>query len=230
MKDKLKKLFYKLNPNYRNIIRMNERLDRIEGMIFRLEQQKANATINSVEGQALEKLFLASEPIIYRYLYLLRYIQENDSVLDLECGYGTGADLLVKYTPVDCCLCINSIDYYTRLGQMYYGCDSIAYQTGCYADVEQKFNLIIWFHEQRGRLLKKEDIMLLCSLLEYAGILALSFDESDEMAEELIQHAQEYELTLEQNFYQHDSSPELTDVKIGHACRVIYLRKSTGKT
>lgn len=90
-----------------------------------------------VAPQVLERdaLFLATDPIVYRYLYLLRYIRENDRVLDVEAEYGTGMDLLYRYTPMDRGLCLNSIDYYTRLGGMYYGSESVRYQTGTVHDL-----------------------------------------------------------------------------------------------
>lgn len=63
--------------------------------------------------QVLERdaLFLATDPIVYRYLYLLRYIRENDRVLDVEAEYGTG---------------------------MYYGSESVRYQTGTVHDLQER--------------------------------------------------------------------------------------------
>lgn len=227
MKDKLRKVFYKINPNYRNILKINDRLNDFESTMNRIDQKCSMVIENNRNQNMFERLCMASEPFVYRYLYLLRYISENDMVLDLECEYGTGADLLVKYTAINQCCCLNTVDYYTRLGKMYYGSDSLIFQTGCYRDIVQKYNIVICFHDRKNMLLTKEDIHELCSLIEYNGILAISFHGDSGLSGSLMQHAQDYGLVLENCFYQCDNNPELAEDRTEYVSSIImYLRKN----
>lgn len=181
---------------------------------------------NHTENNMLDQLYLASDTIIYRYLYLVRYIKENDRVLDWECQYGVGADLLSKYTAIDNCLCLNSIDYYTKLGSMYYQSDYVKFQTGCFEDLTQKFNIICLFNEEKNNYLDKKCLLKIIDLLEFDGILAIAWNSESEIASSLLQNIDQYNLCLEAKLYQNNGTGELVDRHIGNSKLITYFRKN----
>lgn len=220
----IKRGYHKLNPQYKYILHMNDVIDNIETRMNELERKiQISKQQNNNE---IEKLFLASDPIVYRYLYLKRYIKENDRVLDIESQYGTGADLLEKYTAIDTCLCLNSINYYTELGEKYYQSDSVKFQTGSFKDVEGKFDLICFFEENKSILLKKDDIKYLIDMLEVNGILAIAWKEPQEDVKEFLEKYEEYGVLMDKKFYQSQSDCELTEELKDNASIITYLKKN----
>ena len=123
----IKRIYCKLNPQYKHIVHLLEMVNDLQNKIGNLEFTVHTQTLK--RDDSLDRLFLASDTIVYRYMYLARCIKENDRVLDFECQYGVGADLLSKYTAIDTCLCLNSIDYYSKLGGRGHG---NCFSRGCF--------------------------------------------------------------------------------------------------
>lgn len=219
----VKKLYHKANPQYRYILHMNDMLVEIEKKINELKT--ADISTASSERSEIQKLFLAADYMNYRYLYLARYINENDKVLDIEAGYGTGVDLLAKYTAVDECICLNSIDYYTKVGAMYYQSDFVKFKTGWYETLDQKFNIITFFNEEKTAFLNSGSINILGNLVEYNGILALAFKQSFEGKTELIETLLKTGFGIEIRLYQNRTIPELSETETCNISEIIYLRK-----
>ncbi len=223
----LKKIYYKLNPQHKQILLIRDVVLDIQRKVSALEEGPAQQVMNaSGDTRCLDKLFLASEPMVYRYLYLLRYIKEGDTVLDIEGGYGTGDDLLSRYTPVEGCLCLNSIDYYTRVGEMYYGSDYVKFRTGTAEELDSKFCIILSFDENRTGLFTERDFQNLCRLLEYGGILALAVDAARKGSMAFLEEPEKYGLKTEAVFYQNEGGAELTDYPRETAIWVGYFRKN----
>ena len=222
----VKKVYFKLNPQYKYIIWTHDRVNEMHGRVMAgpvgVPSQPAAPAVSGLERDAL---FLAADTTAYRYLYLLRYIRENDRVLDVEGEYGTGLDLLYKYTPMDRGLCLNSIDYYTRLGGMYHGSDSVRFQTGTVHDVQERFNVITALWERRTRHMGDEDWWRIGELLEHGGILAAAL-EDDVLPEGPAEaYFRGLGLTVEARLYQAGGSPELSETKRENAAVILYLRK-----
>ena len=219
-----KKMYHKLNPQYKYILHMTDAIDRIEQ---RLNEQKLNIPSNyQASNSELKKLYLAEDYINYRYLYLARYIRENDRVLDIEGGYGTGIDLLSRYTAVDECICVNSISYYTKIGAMYYQSDFVKFRTGCFERIDEKFNIVTFFDEEMTEFLDEQNIKKLGELVEYNGILAVAFKKNFTEKEALIEKLKAIGFQIETRLYQNQNIPELLETEIGDMNEVIYLRKN----
>lgn len=227
LKGALKRIYYKLNPQHKQILLIRDVVLDLQRRISVLEDRSALQTRGGAkDGWCLDKLFMASEQMVYRYLYLLRYIKENDSVLDVESGYGTGADLLSQYGPIDNCLCLNSIDYYTRAGKMYYGSDYVTFQTGTIDGIQSKFCVIIAFDENKTILMDEKDFEKMCGLLEFDGILAVAIDIEDKSSKPFLTQPEKFGLTIENEFYQNNGDAELMDSCCGKAVWVVYYRKN----
>lgn len=227
IKAALKRIYYKVNPQHKQILLIRDVVLDLQRRISVIENRSALQNRGGgKDGWCLDKLFMASEPMVYRYLYLLRYIRENDSVLDVECGYGTGADLLSQYASIDNCLCLNSIDYYTRAGKMYYDSDYVTFRTGTIDDLESKFCIITVLDENKTILLDEADFQKLCGLLEHNGILALAVDADDKDGMPFLTQPEKFGLSIENAFYQNKLDAELTDNCCGKAVRIIYYRKN----
>lgn len=220
----VKRVYHKLNPQYKYILHMNDVINSLE--IRMTELEKKTQISKQQSNSEIEKLFLASDPIVYRYLYLKRYIRENDRVLDIEGQYGAGADLLEKYTAIDTCLCLNSINYYTELGKKYYQSDSVKFQTGSFKDVDGKFDLICFFEENKSVLLRKDDIKYLIEMLEVNGILAIAWENPIGEAKEFLEKHEEYGVSMDKIFYQNHSDCELTEEMKENASIITYFRKN----
>lgn len=220
----IKRLYHKLNPQYKYILHMNDVLNQIEQ---RINELKFNGASNK-ESQydELKKLYLAEDYINYRYLYLVRYIHENDRVLDIEGGYGTGVDLLAKYTAVDKCLCLNSINYYTKIGAMYYQSDFVKFKTGCFECVNDKFNIVTFFDENRTEFLDEQDIETIGSLIEYGGVLAIAFRKEFSGKRLLMEKLKQLNFHIEVKLYQAKNAPELLEKETDNTSEIIYLRKN----
>ena len=218
----VKSVYHKWNPQYKYIMDINDRTIRLENRISSLEAKPVSYQNENMDS--LERLFLASDMMLYRFLYLLRYIKENDIVLDLEGEYGTGADLLSRYTPVDSCLCLNTIDYYTRLGNMYHSSDYVHFRTGTIYELSEKFNIITALNEKKARIFCKNDIEKLYELLEYHGILAIAYEDESSVWDEGV--LKNIGFSLEAKFYQNKCSPELISQKTEKYTSIIYLRKN----
>ena len=219
----VKKIYHKVNPQYRYILHMNDRLMEIEKRIDELKTIDVAAASN--DHEEIKKLFLAADYINYRYLYLARYVNENDKVLDIEAGYGTGVDLLAKYTAVDECICLNSIDYYTKVGAMYYQSDFVKFKTGWYESLDQKFNIITFFDEEKTAFLNGDSIEQLGKLVEYNGILALAFKTNFDGRNGLIEKLLKSGFKIEIRLYQNRTLPELLETEANNTSEIIYLRK-----
>ena len=220
----IKKLYFKLNPSHRYILRIDAAITDFQNRMAALERPAAPLPPPPTQmgDLALEKLFLASDVSVYRYLYLLRYMKGNCTVLDVEGEYGTGADMLYRYTPADRCVCLNSIDWYTKLGKMYY--ESVQYKTGSVYDVEEKYDIITVLHERRTALFEGKDYQRLYEMLEYGGILALTLDCS-EKAHTVIELLSAIGLRIEAHLYQVEGNPELLSAQPEDASHVLYFSK-----
>ena len=227
IKSILKRIYYKLNPQHKQILLIRDVVLDLQRRISIIEDRSAQHSRGGAEdGWCLDKLFMASEPMVYRYLYLLRYIKENDNILDVESGYGTGADLLSQYAPIDNCLCLNSIDYYTRAGKMYYGSDYVTFQTGTLDVIKNKFCIITLFDENKTILLNEEDFQKLSHILEFNGILALAVDAQYKNSMNFLSESEKYGLIVEESFYQNVGDAEFTDDTCEKAVWIIYYRKN----
>lgn len=227
LKGPLKRIYYKLNPQHKQILLIRDVALDLQRRISVIEDRSALQTRGGMkDGWCLDKLFMASEQAVYRYLYLLRYVRERDSVLDIECGYGTGADLLSQYASIDSCLCLNSIDYYTRAGRMYYGSDYMTFRTGTIDGLKSKFCVITLFDENKTILLDETDFQKLCGLLEFNGILALAVDVDYKNNMPFLTQPGEFGLTLEKAFYQNNGDAEFMESCCGKAVWVVYYRKN----
>lgn len=224
----IKKIYYKLNPQYKFIIWTHDRVNQIFDRVVELNQRIDNKQIFASTANPFERdaLFLATDIATYRYLYLLRYIRESDSVLDVEAEYGTGMDLLYRYTPMDRGVCLNSIDYYTRLGGMYYGSESVKYQTGTVHDVKEKYDVITVLKEQRASRLGDEDWRCIYDLLEPGGILAVAFTEDAGTEKPKDAYFRDIGFVVEKLLYQNLGFPELCEQRRENTVTVLYLRKS----
>lgn len=217
----IKKIYHKLNPQYKYILSMNDTIINLQKKMESINGEGKYAQI-----ELSDKLFLACDSSIYRYLYLLRYIRENDTVLDFECEYGVGTNLLLKYTPIDKSLCLNSVDYYTRIGNMYYSSDYIEYRTGTFYDLSEKYNIGIFFNERKTCILTEKDIGHFNELLEYGGILALAIDADLEEKMSFLVCPEKLGFEIEAQYYQNIGCPELSCEKKGKSVKIIYLRKN----
>lgn len=220
----IKKLYFKLNPSHRYILRIDATITDLQNRMVALERPAASLSPPPAQmgDLALEKLFLASDVLVYRYLYLLRYMKGNCTILDVEGEYGTGVDMLYRYTPADRCVCLNSIDWYTKLGKMYY--KSVQYKTGSVYDVEEKYDIITVLHGRRTALFEEKDYQRLYEMLEYGGILALALDCS-EKAHTVIELLSDIGLRIEAHLYQVEGSPELLSAQPEDASHVLYFSK-----
>lgn len=230
----IKKIYMKLNPQHKYILRIDATVGDIrerQGMLWKLDGsvEELKARVAALEAQLpssqQDKLYLATDTRMYRYLYLLRYMKSNDRALDVEAEYGTGMDLLYKYTQLDSGLCLNSIDYYTRAGGMYYASESVRYKTGTIYDITGKFNLITFLSEARTELLTREDLQKLYGLLEFEGILAVAFKNTSFREKELEPLLREIGFAVENRLYQSSTSPELVEQEQENAAVILYLRK-----
>ena len=202
--------------------------DVLNGLEQRINDYRPN-NINMNSGSQydeIRKLYMAEDYINYRYLYLARYIRENDKVLDIEGGYGTGVDLLSRYTAVDECLCLNTINYYTKIGAMYYQSDFVKFQTDCFERVDRKFNVVTFFDEKRTKFLDELSIVKLGDLLEYGGILAMAFEKGFTEKERLIKKLEQTGFKVEATLYQNLDMPELLETATENSSEIIYLRKN----
>lgn len=221
----LKKIYYKLNPAYKYILHINSTVDDIEKRLSQLEINRHISSSNVGEDE-LNKIYLASDSKLYRYLYLERYIKENDRLLDIEGAYGTGVDLLTKYTPIDQCTCLNSINYYNQIGNMYYGSDYIEFREGNIRDIDNKYNIITYFDDNKTRFLTKNELKIITNILEYGGILALSFKTESYLIKEIIKDLSDSTFSVEEHFYQSQTTPELQDEPAEDSVEIYYLRKN----
>lgn len=220
----IKKLYFKLNPSHKYVLRIDAAAADIQNRIAALERPAIPPAPppGQTSDLALEKLFMASDTAVYRYLYLLRYMKGNCAVLDVEGEYGTGLDLLYRYTPVDRCVCLNSIDWYTRLGKMYY--KSVQYQTGSIYDVQEKYDMITVLHERRVTTLGKEEFQRLYEILEYDGVLALALDCST-AGQSAVETLCDMGFQIEAHLYQGENNPELLAAQPERAAQLLYFRK-----
>lgn len=221
----ISKIYHIVNPQFKHILFIRETITDLQNRITFLES-KIPADFGSVEREnQIDKLFFASDIFVYRYLYLLRYIKDSSILLDVEGEYGVGADLIAKYAPVESCLCINTIDFYTRMGEIYYSSDCVQFKTESIYDLSQRFEVITVLNERRTRALTKEDLKRLHDLLEFGGVLALALDcESYLLREKKIFN--EIGFQKEEQFYQNINSPELVKDKGIKAIAILYLRKN----
>ena len=222
----VKKVYHKLNPQYKYILHINDVVGELQDRITALENRRPPEANVTSQSAATDALFLASDQKVYRYLYLLRYIREGNSVLDVEAEYGTGMDLLYRYTPVDHCLCLNSIDYYTRLGKMYYGSESVRFLTGSIYDIREKFDIITCLNEERSRFLDRKDWEMIYEMLEYDGILAAALDRERSAPDEIIREFHDIGFRVEKCLYQEANNPELTEEPAAEMSVILYLRKN----
>ena len=223
----LKRIYYKLNPQHKQILLIRDVVLDLQRRVSVMEERISYQSRGGMkDGWCPDKLFMASEPMVYRYLYLLRYIKENDNILDIESGYGTGADLLSQYAPIDNCLCLNSIDYYTRAGKMYYASDYVTFQTGTLSEIAKKFCIITAFDENKTILLNEADFQKLCDLLEFNGILAVAVDVEYKNNMHFLNEAEKYGLIVEEAFYQNAGDAEFMDNCCERAVWIVYYRKN----
>ena len=220
----IKKLYLKLNPSHKYIVRIDATVTDLQNRVSVLDRPGILPSPQPVQTGdfALDRLFMASDSEVYRYLYLLRYMKENCIVLDVEGEYGTGLDLLYRFTPADRCVCLNSIDWYTRLGKMYY--ESIQYQTGSIYDIQEKYDIVTVLHERRTGLFEKAEFQRLYELLEYGGILALALSCSA-AGQSTIKMLSELGFQIEAHLYQGAGSPELLAAQPESAVQILYLSK-----
>ena len=222
----VKKVYHKLNPQYKYILHINDVVGELHDRITALENRHLPEPNVSSQSAATDALFLASDQKVYRYLYLLRYIREGAGALDVEAEYGTGMDLLYRYTPVDHCLCLNSIDYYTRLGKMYYGSESVRFLTGSIYSVREKFDIITCLNEERSQILDRKDWERIYGMLEYDGILAAALDCGKSAPDEIGRMFHEIGFRVEKCLYQRTDVPDLTEDPASGAAMILYLRKN----
>lgn len=220
----VKRFYHKLNPQYRYILHMNDVVDRIEQRVNELKV--GDGANHESQYSELKKIYMAEDYINYRYLYLVRYIRENDKVLDIEGGYGTGVDLLARYTAVDECLCLNSINYYTKIGAMYYQSDFVKFQTGCFETLKRKFNIVTFFDENRTEFLDEHNIETIGNLIEYGGILAIAFKKNFLEKKQLIEKLEQLNFQIEVKLYQNQNTPELLENETDNTSEIVYLRKN----
>lgn len=220
----MQKIYNTLVPAHKYVVRIDSVVADIQGRLMMLERNAASQVLAYENRIALDKLFLASDDMIYRYLYLLRYMKDNCTVLDIEGEYGTGIDLLYRYTSADKCACLNSIDWYTRLGKMYYGREAVHYQTGSIYGIQEKYDVITVLHEERTALFGVEDLRRLYDMLEAEGILALALSASAPLQVN-VEMLNTIGFKLEKQLYQMKGNPELLSVLSDNAVQLFYLRK-----
>ena len=185
-----------------------------------------NTNINNLNEDELKKIFLASDFKMYLYLYLERYIHENDRLLDIEGGYGTGANLLAQYTSIDQCTCLNSINFYTQIGSMYYSSDFIKFVTGNIYDITQKFNIVCFFDDRKTQYLTIEELNRISKIIEFNGIFALAFKMEAENILQSINYLKQNGFCIEEHFFQSQTSPSLEENPIDSKYEIYYLRKN----
>ena len=138
IKSFIKCIYKKLNPAFVAVRRTEEKVDFVHFRLNQFEDRINKIKENFKDTTALERAMLLTEPKIYCYLYLNRYIHSGDILIDLECGYGTGDNLLVEVSPVNKIICMNTIMQFTNLGKSYYNSDLLEFKTGTIESVSQK--------------------------------------------------------------------------------------------
>ena len=219
VKNYIKRIYYKINPQYKYVLQINDEIYKLNRKIEELEHSKKN--MDTTIEINIDKLLLGMDIKNVRYLYLLRYIKENDRVLDIEGDCGTGADLLMKYTPVDSCDCINSIGYYTEIGKMYYSSENVKFYTGNWSNCEKKYNVITFLDENKASCLSGEEIKQLYDQLEFGGILAISLKQEVKM--NLFEKSG---FKIEKKLYQSQNDIELKENDNNSNVIVAYLKKN----
>lgn len=216
----VKKIYHKFNPQYKYILQINDEVYKLNNKIEELERNniEKKAEVNSEID--IDRLLLGTDIRNARYLYLLRYIRENDKVLDIEGKCGTGADILTKYTPIDYCECINSIDYYTEIAKIYYVSESVNFYTANWNEVKGKYNIITFFDENKTNCLTKESIKQLYERLEFSGILAISLKQNLK-----VDLFEKIGFKIEKKLYQSIGNAELKENDDNCNITVIYFRK-----
>lgn len=221
----LLKTYSILNPQYKHIKRtrdtayeISDRLGEIENKLGRLERLLAENNN--------DELFLLSDEIIYRYMYLRRYISGHERVLDLEGMYGQGLKAVARYMPIDKGVCCNSVGYYTNLGTVSSSeYDTVLeYVTGTIFDIKEKYDIITAFNENKNEAIDAEYVTKISSTTERGGIVALAL--SKEKEEELMPKLVEAGLDLIIRLFQHYDSPQLIEHTDDNVISVLYLRKN----
>lgn len=216
----IKKIYHKLNPQYKYILQMNDEMHILSRRIDELKQM--NLAKCEESDINIDKFLLGTDSKNVRYLYLLRYIRESDRVLDIEGEFGAGVELLSKYTPADYCDCVNSISFYTEIAKMYFSSENVKFHTGNWSDLENKYNVITFFDERKTSCLNDKDIIELYEKLEFGGILAIAvFDDIR------LEKFEKNGFIIEKKLYQNIGCGELMEKREDNNSNIIvaYLKK-----
>lgn len=183
------------NPN-----RVEELLSRVDNLFDRWEE---------LNGFWQRKDCL-SESVIYRYLYMNRYIKTDDALLDIEAGYGAGSAVLEEVTSAGSIVCLNTISTYTKLGKAFYGSETLEYLTGVPEEVRKKFNIILALNTKQNVVIDEEYLKVLHGLLEYEGYLSVAvYLDNKEMRDELPYLMEKVGYKVNEILYQHNPEPDL---------------------
>jgi len=174
MKNLLKKIYRKLNPVFVVSRRNEDILNSINIRIANIENKLDSVIKADNSSRNFERVLLFTEPKIFRYLYINRYIKTGDEILDIDCEYGAGANLLSEVSPVGKITCINSIEHFSNLGRFYYSNDLLNFTNGTIEDVQEKFQIILALNSNSSSLLPESSFSKIYDCLDLDGVFAVA--------------------------------------------------------
>lgn len=214
----------------------------------KITAQELDTPVTEVNSERVEKLFSRvemlcdrwdefscfqqrrshlSEAVVYRYLYMNRYIHADDALLDIEAGYGAGSALLEEVTPAGSIVCLNAISTYTKLGKAFYGSETLEFSTGVPDELRKKFNMILALNPKQNIVLDEEYLKSLHELLEYEGYLSVAvYLDDKEMKDELPLLMEKSGYEVKEVLYQHNPEPELISVLDEKNIQIVIAQRS----